>query len=98
MAPEFPVFLLVFTLRMEGTSLVAELENVERDGNARIRTRWSDHSPAQGFRPVAGGVLYVEETPNILFMEPRQVQLDELGNWRYRWIQGTPANVPFVMI
>ena len=98
MAPEFPVFLLVFTLRMEGTSLVAELENVERAGDARIRARWSERSPMQGFRPVGGGVLHVEETPNILFLEPRQVQLDELGDWRYRWIQGTPADVPFVMI
>jgi hypothetical protein len=98
MAPEFPVFLLAFTLRMEATSLIAELENVERAGNARIRARWSERSPAHGFRPVGGGVLHVEETTDVLFLEPRQVQLDELGNSRYRWIQGTPADVPFVMI
>ncbi|HJQ25906.1 MAG TPA: toll/interleukin-1 receptor domain-containing protein [Blastocatellia bacterium] len=98
MAPEYPPRLVVLTLEAAGDSIVALIENVEPLGAATLRVRWSEVEPPRGYQPVGSGALYVEQSGQVVFDGPRPVQLDDLGDRRYRWIQGTPPNIPFVMI
>jgi hypothetical protein len=98
MAPEFPVYLLSFSLHMQDGALFADIEGVERADRARLRVRWNDCEPSPGYRAVAGGAVYVEETDGILFQPSHRAHLDELPNNRYGWIQGTSPEVPWVMI
>jgi hypothetical protein len=107
MAPEFPPRLVVFTLTKDGDSIASEIENVELDPRVnsatplpvgRLRVRWSEVEPPPGFRSVGSGALYVEESDSVKFDGPRSTKLDFLENNRFRWIQGTPPGIPWIMI
>jgi hypothetical protein len=98
MAPEFPPRLVVFTLEAVGDSIAAQIENVERQSTEHLRVRWSEVEPPSGYRSVGAGALYVEESDGVIFDGPRVVKLDYLENNRFRWIQGTPPGIPWVMI
>ncbi|MGE3507664.1 MAG: toll/interleukin-1 receptor domain-containing protein [Vicinamibacterales bacterium] len=102
MAPEFPPRLIAFSLDAAGNGLAATIENVEPmpPGSASrpLRVKWSELATPAGYRAVCGGALYVEEADGVLFTPPAPVQLESLEGDRYRWIQGTPPDVPWVMI
>lgn len=102
MAPEFPPRLIVFTLEAAAEGLTASIENVEPmqpgPGAPPLRVKWSELALPLGYRAVGSGALFVEEASDVLFTPPSPVQLKSLENDRFRWIQGTPRDVPWVMI
>lgn len=105
MAPEFPPRLVVITLEMVGDSIAAQIENVEpkiRKGKPTtaepLRVRWSELERPSGYRPVGSGALFVEDSARVFFDGPRPINLDQLKSDRFRWVQGTPPGIPWVMI
>lgn len=102
MAPEFPPRLIAFTLDDAENGLAATIENVEPTrpglGAPPLRVKWSELAPPVGYRTVGCDALYVEDAAGVLFTPPAPVQLESLENGRYRWTQGTPPDVPWVMI
>ena len=103
MAPEFPPRLVVLTLESAGDSVAALMENVELNQASladarRLRVKWSELTPPAGYRAVGSGALFVEEAPGVVFTEERPVPLHRLEGQRFRWVQGTPPDVPWVMI
>lgn len=106
MAPEFPPRLVVLTLESVAGSIAAQIENVEPaqienvepERAQRLRVRWSDVEPPSGYRAVGSGALHVQESKGVVFDGPRRVKLDPLQGNRFRWIQGTPPDIPWIMI
>ncbi len=86
MAPEFPVDLTVLDMRFENGELVGSVHFVERrDDRKSLYVTWNAISAPKGFLPVAGGVVYVKDTPEPVLPPSYDVRLDAFGNDRYGW-------------
>jgi len=88
MAPEFPVDLSVLDLRFENGELVGSVHHVERGDNERLQrlhVTWNATAAPDGFFPVAGGAVYVANTPKSFLPPSYDVKPDALGNDRYWW-------------
>lgn len=97
MAPEFPPRLVVLTTTIDNGTLSAFVEYVEPTDAAHLRVRWSELETPLGYRAVGSGFLYVQEAERLFFDGPHRVALDPVSKGRYRWIQGTPKDVPWIM-
>ena len=98
MAPEFPPRLVVLTTTIENGKISALVEYVEpSDARQHLRVRWSEIETPLGFRALGSGFLYVQEAEGLFFDGPHRVAVDSVSKDRYRWIQGTPNNVPWIM-
>lgn len=97
MAPEFPPRLVVLELSGKPSELVADITNVEPKDKEQLRVRWSEQSCPQNFISVVSGVAYVYEKPEVIILGPSRTPLDQVGSTRWRWIQGTPHDVRWIM-
>lgn len=97
MAPEYPPRLVVLELVGKPSELAADITYVEPVDQGQLRVRWSEQSCPPDFLPIGNGVAFVHKKPEVMLFGPTRTTLDRVGNTRWRWIQGTPDNVPWIM-
>lgn len=100
MAPENPPSLVIFDARLVNQQLLGSCQYIEPSGpRSRLRVRWAVESQPEGFAAVGGGVAYVYAEDGEFSSVPISndaIPID-LGENRYRWIEGLNVGVPWVM-
>jgi len=97
MAPDFPPKLVVFDSRFEGEQLKGDVYYAEVPIGSTLRVDLHAERRPTGFRSVGGGVVFVENTPQLKLPPVRRGIAVDLGSLRYRWPQGLPEEVRWMM-
>jgi hypothetical protein len=102
MAPELPADLVVLDLKLDNGQLKATVEPVERTAKAaasgeRIRVSWNADARPEGFFALAGGAVYVRDTPEIIRLSPYTADVDLVGS-DYGWRYATPDPIMVVLM
>ncbi len=99
MAPDFPPSLAVIDLRFKDETLTASVEYIEVSRQHRIRFRWNARSSPKSFISIGNGVAFIEDSANLVFPpKSDDVAPDDLGNGRYRWVEGLRQGVPWATL
>jgi hypothetical protein len=98
MAPEWPPRLVAVDLRVNPSgNLKATVEIITAPDDKRLRMLWAVESAPEGYRPVCGGVAYLQETGEEIPLESYDALPISVGNMRYRWQEGLRPPIPWQM-
>ena len=65
----------------------------------RLRVRWDSEREPENFESVGGGVAYVFKSDDLQVLPVSRDSIpDDLGGFRYRWVEGLNLGIPWLML